>query len=152
MKNKTIYSEVLSDSSGKKVTFYEMETGSSYYPENTDVDRTKRKRITRTLDELTKSHQLENALLKIDAQGAELDILDGSTTALNSVSAIYLETSLVEYNQDAPLAREVIEYLGDKGYMISDVGTRHRRDGQLIQIDLLFLDEELNVQEKWRSL
>lgn len=149
--SKTIYNAVLSDTAGERVTFYEMETGSSIYPESTDVERTETTRQTDTLDNILASHALDSALLKIDAQGAELDILEGAAQSLDDIGAIYLETSLVEYNQGAPRIDEVINYLTGKGYRVEDVGASHRWGGQLAQVDLLFTDSELELTEAWKD-
>lgn len=148
---KTVYNDLLSDETGETKRFYEMETGSSYYPEQTDADRKVTERSTVTLDDLVAKEEISNALLKIDAQGAELDIIKGSERALEDIHSIYLELSLVKYNQGAPPADKVISELNDRGYRITDVGTRHRRGGELVQIDVLFTDDSLSLDECWKE-
>ena len=71
LENVSFASAVLGSSAGREVTFYEMETGSSYFPEQSNAPRTERTYVTRTLDEL--AGDLPAPLfLKVDVQGAEL--------------------------------------------------------------------------------
>lgn len=150
--SKTVYNAVLSDVNGETKRFYEMETGSSYYPEQTNADRNVTERSTVTMDALLAEEEISEGLLKIDAQGAELDIIHGADQTLENIHSIYLELSLVEYNKGAPPAEEVISELNERGYRITDVGTRHRRGGQLIQIDILFTDNSLSLDECWEEV
>lgn len=141
---KDIYTALLSDESGLSKTFFQMETGSSYYPETTDSERSPVELKTTTCDELLDSNDVSGGLLKLDTQGAELDILRGAKNVLNDVTAVYLEMSLVEYNKGAPKAEEVISFLTDRGFRLFDIGNRHRRNGRLFQVDLLFIDEAVS--------
>src|SRR6478672_7439770 len=61
---------LLSRSSGQKVRFFEMETGSSMFPENSNVSRVEKELVTATLDEIA-GPVSARTLLKIDVQGAE---------------------------------------------------------------------------------
>ena len=88
-------------------------TGTSLYVENTShyADRNRQVRTvpTRRLDAVIASHRLPPPdLIKIDVQGAELDVMQGATMALASTSALILETSFVTYNKGAPLIAEVM--------------------------------------------
>jgi FkbM family methyltransferase len=64
---------LLGEQDGKPVTFHVMETGSSIYPERSNVRRMQRTMTTRTLDAIYGKHpQLKPPLLlKLDVQGAE---------------------------------------------------------------------------------
>jgi FkbM family methyltransferase len=145
-----IHIETLSDKSGKTVEFYQHETGSSYYRENTDVDIPKKSKQTVTLDELINTSEVENALLKLDVQGAELDILNGGREILESTTAVYLECSLVNYNVEGPLIEEVISYIRGQGFTPYGIGGYHRWGNQLSQIDLLFIDEKNEIANEWK--
>jgi FkbM family methyltransferase len=76
--------------------------------------------------------------LKIDVQGAEIDVLDGSTLLLPTIRWIYLEVSLVKLNEGAPLIDDVFIYLRNAGYKISDICDSTYIDNRLIQTNLLF--------------
>jgi hypothetical protein len=55
-------------------------------------------------------------LVKMDVQGAELDIMKGALDLLKSTKHIILELQEVEYNKGAPLRDEVIEYMNTQGF------------------------------------
>ncbi len=56
-------------------------------------------------------------MIKIDAQGNELNILKGATQVLKC-SYLILELPTIEYNEGAPQKDVVIEYLKNIGYII----------------------------------
>jgi FkbM family methyltransferase len=77
--------------------------------------------------------------LKMDVQGAELDILDGATKLLPTIRWIYLEVSFVKCNEGAPLFTDIFNYLtGEKGYRISDMCDPTWVDNKLLQCNFLF--------------
>ena len=77
--------------------------------------------------------------LKMDVQGAELDVLDGATKLLPFIDWIYLEVSFVSLNEGAPLFGEVFDYLRARGYRIADLcDPTYTEDHQLIQCNFLF--------------
>jgi FkbM family methyltransferase len=95
-----------------------------------------------TLDQMKSEKKLEGPfLLKIDVQGAEIDVLEGSTEILRDTECILLETSLFEFFDGAPLAVEVVEYMNRIGYSIYDVWALQYRphDDALIMIDFAFV-------------
>ena len=74
---------------------------------------------TVTLDKLAEVKNLPYPdLIKIDAQGAELNILKGATQVLKCCSYLILELQTKEYNKGAPLKHEVIEYLKSIGFVM----------------------------------
>ena len=140
--NKNISYEIslLSKSSGLNVPFYEMETGSSIYQEQSNVERKVKYYKTKTLDELVFSkNQYDEYFIKLDVQGAEIDILNGAENVLQKTNFILLEASLLNYNQNAPLISEVIDYLDSKDFVLFDICDENRKsDKTLFQVDLLF--------------
>lgn len=148
--NKKIYISVLSDVQNKTVQFHKGKTGSSYYPENTDFEMDVKERQTERLDSLLEDEQLSNILLKLDVQGAELDVIEGATGILDSVSTIYLECSLIEYNEGAPLVEDVVNDLRERGFIPYSIGNKHHRGNQIIQIDILFVDNNSKLADEWQ--
>lgn len=137
----TLHTELLGPDDGKVVAFYVMGSGSSILPENSPVNRKEELRTMRRLDRLVSLSADATALLKIDAQGYELEILRGATDILPFVDAILLEVSLIEINKGAPLFHEVVARLDTLGFGVCDIAEIHRRplDGATNQVDLLFV-------------
>jgi FkbM family methyltransferase len=124
------------------VTYYQMETGSSVFEEQSDV---KRRVITlpmKTLDEAVGFRALFGPLLlKLDVQGAELEVLKGASTTLKKTEVVLLEVSFLQYNKNSPLAEEVIRFMNDRGFVVYDIGTLTRCGAQqsLLQADMFFV-------------
>jgi len=77
--------------------------------------------------------------LKIDTQGAELDVLAGGAAAAGHARAILTECPIVQYNDGAPRLHEYIDARADLDYLPQDVFEVHNQRGVLLQIDVLFL-------------
>lgn len=74
---------------------------------------------TQTLDTIVKNNNyMYPDLIKIDAQGGELDILKGATECLNHATYLIVELQNVEYNEGAVLAPVVISYLERIGWTL----------------------------------
>lgn len=114
--------DVLSDEDGRLVKFYtnkELPGGNSYYLENTvhfSEDRYE-ERETRSLDSIVKERGFPPPdFIKIDVQGAELDILRGATKTLQSVTHMIVELQHVQYNQGATLSSESLPIIESMGF------------------------------------
>lgn len=133
----------------EKVKFYTLPeelctTGSSMYQENT-VHYQNPLVVEKQAYSLDDLDLPRFDLIKLDVQGAELDILKGGKKYIQKTKPTYLllETSIQEYNKGAPLAGEVISYLNKKNYLLRDViDVLYDQGGQLLQVDFLF---ELNA-------
>lgn len=115
--------EVLGEKDNEDIIFYltnenEICTGNSVYLEKThhyDGDKLiEEHRKTKKVDTLFKDETFD--LIKLDTQGSELDILRGSYNVINKTKYIIIETSIKEYNLNAPLEVEVIDFMGSVGY------------------------------------
>jgi FkbM family methyltransferase len=122
---------VLSDRDGKEVTFYvspEHPSGNSYYRENPEVNRGAEEHFlgsdarpmeTATLDAVVRANGWPTPdLIKMDVQGAELDVLKGARRCLRTCKDLILELQTVEYNRGAPLRDEVIAYMEAVGFVL----------------------------------
>jgi FkbM family methyltransferase len=79
-------------------------------------------------------------LLKIDVQGFELGVLQGSERCLGSIALIYVECSFVEFYEGQALADEVIDWLRPRGFRLHGFGTLTPGSaGVAVQCDLLFV-------------
>lgn len=113
--------DVLSDAA-RELKFYVNETfpgGNSYYKEKTQnfTEDGYEVRTTRTLDEVIKERKFPAPdFLKLDVQGAELDILRGGSECLKSVQNMIVEIQHEEYNEGAPRAPETIPAIEAMGF------------------------------------
>lgn len=79
------------------------------------------------------------SLMKIDVQGYELEVLQGSENLLDKFSLLYIECSYVELYQGQALAHQVIAWLAERNFLLTGVyNTYYDKTGQAIQSDLLF--------------
>jgi FkbM family methyltransferase len=133
---------VLSDESGKEVDFYQNDQhpgGNSYYLENPDVnpqapayfnESHRRKLKTVTVDAVQRLKQFPQPdFLKLDVQGAELDVLKGSQECLAAVDHVILELQKVEYNRGAPLFDSVIAWMEAQGFECQGIFSDQGPDG-----------------------
>jgi FkbM family methyltransferase len=132
---------LLSAQSGQFVKFYEMETGSSIFPELSGVDRAVVCRETETLDSILLRENIKSVdLLKLDVQGAELEVLRGGLETLAQTDVVLLELSVSQYNKGAPLSSDVISFMRECGFHLSDICDVKRipRGNRVLQFDAFF--------------
>lgn len=79
-----------------------------------------------------------SALLKIDVQGFEYELLLGTGEALRRFDSVYVECSFVELYEGQRLAPDVIAYLESAGFRQAGSFNAHVDHNRLIQADLLF--------------
>lgn len=118
--------------------------GSSLYreEEGSEVNGFERMVPSVTLDDLCESKETQGPyLIKIDAQGAELDVLRGAQSLLSEVEILIVEVSFFRFFQGGPRAYDCIAYLNERGFEIYDLFNLHYRplDGALAQVDIAFV-------------
>ena len=141
--NATFFCELLGAENGQEVLFHIMESGSSIMEERSVVPRTVEARHLRRLDSMLEKVD-QPALLKIDAQGYELQILKGASMILPAFEAVLLEVAVIEVNKGAPLLHDVVAFMRAHGFVSYDILEIHRRplDQALNQVDLVFVHEQ----------
>ncbi len=147
---------VITDIDNKQIEFYQNNNepgGNSYYKEighskshilfNESNKKYKNGMSLQTIVK-TKDFKLPN-LVKIDVQGAELDILKGGMNIINNAKYLIIELQRVQYNEGAPLANEVINYLENNGWKLitKDPFCNNGPDG-----DYCFINNKYN-KDKW---
>jgi FkbM family methyltransferase len=149
-----------SSESGKATLFLTKEwlqsTGSSLYRENTAFFRDEvviEHEVAKVrLDDLFRGRRFD--FVKIDTQGAELDVLIGGEAVLRQADYILVEVSLVEFNAGAPPAEAVFAMLTRMGFRQAMVTEFHRlqgvNDGGLLQMDFLFEREVRRPSQAYR--
>jgi FkbM family methyltransferase len=92
-------------------------TGSSLYPELSEHPRTTVTLPMTTLDAVRAGLPDRHFdLLKIDVQGAELDVLRGGPATLQAIEVLFVELSLHACNRGAPRFAEVVAALAALGF------------------------------------
>ena len=131
---------VLGARNGETVQFFEMGTGSSFFPETSDAPRRECELVTRRLDDIVAQWRggVENAFLKIDVQGAELEVLAGGLQVLANCSLVQLELAMLAYNEGAPLLPQAVEWMAQQGWLPTEISGFSRPRDRLVQIDMLF--------------
>jgi FkbM family methyltransferase len=131
------------------VTFYKLGTGSSVLRELTTFERSQVTLPMRTLDRFMESRPYNSpVLLKLDVQGFELQVLLGGTSTLNRAEVVIMETSLLPYNENAPLFAEVVAFMADRGFVAFDFcgQTRRQTDDTLFQTDVVFVKKDSSLR------
>ena len=133
-----------------QVEFYEMGTGSSIYWENSDYSRQKILLKMETIDSIIKKNHKTptNCFLKLDVQGAEIDVLKGATQLLKKTEFILLEISTLNYNDKAPQFADVIIFLKDAGFVLFDNCDERRMENEVLyQTDMIFAKESSGIRK-----
>lgn len=80
-------------------------------------------------------------LLKIDAQGADLDVISSAGSYLNpkSIKAIYTEINFVDFYEGQNSYHELFAFLDNAGYRLARLYPRYAHDGWLWAGDSLFI-------------
>lgn len=133
-------------------------TGCSLYRENTSFfrdDVVVRETVpTARLDDLLAGRHFD--FVKIDTQGAELDVLRGGAAILKQAQHILVEISLVNYNEGGARAEDVFAALDSLGFHCTDVTEFHRLNGVgnggLLQIDVLFAPRRATRPTRLRAV
>ena len=145
-----VYHELLS-SEVKAVPWHSnLSTGDSIYKELTNhyASVTPTLRTTTTLDALFPTQQFD--FIKLDCQGAEVDILKGGESLVRKADVLLLECAFAaRYNEGAPTFAGYIQYLDSIGFAPLDIIELHRANAILCQIDILFLRK---TSSYWSSI
>ena len=97
------------------------------------------------IDDVLEDRQLVGPyLVKIDAQGAELDALEGAQRALSETEVVVLEVSLFEFMKGAPQFFDVVLYMKNRDFVAYDIvlGWNRPLDNALGQIDIVFVRDK----------
>jgi len=119
-------------------------TGDSLYLEKTKhyEELNSREVTTQTLKGLVQENKLPIPnFIKLDVQGAELDILTGSDGLLEQCHIIYMECPVLEYNAGAPTFDAYMKFMLERDYVPIQVLEQHLINGALTQFDILFVSK-----------
>ena len=119
--------------------------GNSFYKEKT-VNYEDEATIvlkTKKLDTLIEEEKIQLPdLIKIDTQGAELDILKGGENAVNNAKIVMTELSVYSYNQDGAKFSDVNDWLLARDFLPIAIEEYHWYANVLLQMDLVYMKRE----------
>jgi FkbM family methyltransferase len=137
------------------VSLYMAETASSVLIENAAPQAQSAEFAMRTIDEVI-ANDLGGetpALLKLDVQGYELEILKGAKQTLLKSEAVLAEVNLLDIHKNAPLLHELVTWFAERRWVAFDICglTRRPLDHALWQADLIFIpiDSPLRSDKRW---
>jgi len=118
-------------------------TGASFYRENTQwYEGEKAATVEVKVDSLDNRSYFSKEvidLVKIDVQGAELDILNGGRQTIKRSNYVIMEVSLLQYNIGAPLIDAVVAKMKEYSFYIEDIIEYQKlQNGNIFQLDVLF--------------
>jgi FkbM family methyltransferase len=92
-------------------------------------------------DLLAKGSLRAPEFIKLDVQGAELDVLAGGEQALASAQVVMAEVSLYRLSEHMPTAFELWQWMNERGFALYDIVSflRRPKDDALFQMDFVFL-------------
>jgi FkbM family methyltransferase len=91
------------------------------------------------LDDLIVKHKfLPPYLVKIDVEGAELEVLKGAEHILPDAVAVIVETSVAPRFDDQPTFAEVVWFMHQHGFALFDIWDGAIKYNRLLHLDLVF--------------
>jgi len=102
---------------------------------------------TDTIDNICAANKVEKIdILKMDAQGAELEILKGAINMIKAgkIKMIYTEIQFVQLYKGAPLYHEIAAFLTENNFVLHNLfGFTHNQKGILAWGDALFVSKQI---------
>lgn len=113
------------------------------------ADGARRTVPTVRLDDVLATRMERSILLKIDVQGAELNVLRGARESLNRIDMIIMEVALISTMEGGPDFFEVIDFMEQTDFHLYYIlgGIIRPLDGSLQQVDLVFVHKD----NPWRT-
>lgn len=144
---------ILNDYDGE-VDWYEMKnTGDSIKKERTyhfNKCIPFKKECTK-MDILFKNEKYD--LIKIDVQGAEINVLEGGKEMIKNTSFIIMEMPFLgQYNENTPNFLSHIQKMDELGFIPYDIISEHRHKNTLLfQVDLCFINKNHPLNRKFQN-
>jgi FkbM family methyltransferase len=121
-------------------------SGSSLFAqaEGRAFDGEERSTQMRRLDSILPVELGRPVLLKIDTQGAEIEVLKGLGDRIDEIDLLILETSMMPMRHGIPEFADVIRYCDEAGFAVYDILEGHMRalDRALAQIDVAMVRKD----------
>lgn len=117
-------------------------TGSSLYKENSNILFDEKTIPVKKLSNVVPDQKYD--LIKLDVQGAELEIIEGSLDLFKKTKWVQLECPVYDNNDKAPRFVNYINYMESIGFKIFDIDTIFMNT-KLMGIDFIFCNQELPI-------
>ena len=108
-------------------------------------DGTRRSVPVVRLDDIATERELVGPfVVKVDVEGAELEVLSGALEVLRTTELVLLEVSLFEFIPGAPQFHDVVSWMHEHGFVVADLYDAQNRllDGALARMDVAFVQED----------
>jgi FkbM family methyltransferase len=115
-------------------------TGSSLYEENTNIEFDKRKIQVKKLSNVIPDQNYD--VIKLDLQGAELEVIEGSLDLFEKTKWVQLECPVYHNNKGAPFFEHYINYMANCNFKVFDIDNVFL-NGKLMGIDFIFNNQTL---------
>ena len=137
----TFYQEVVGQQKEKReFNFSENEleeTGNSLYDENSNIEFNKKTIMVKPLKDIVPNQTYD--LIKMDVQGAELEIIEGSLELFQKTKFVQLECPVHHNNKGAPEFEHYINYMANSNFKVFDIDTIFFNN-KLMVLDFLFVN------------
>ena len=145
---------ILNDYDGQ-VDWYEMRnTGDSIKKERTNHFNNclPIKKECKQLDTLFKNEIFD--LIKIDVQGAEINVLEGGKDLIKNTSFIILELPFMgQWNENTPNFLTHIHKMDQFGFIPYDIVDQHRNNETLLfQVDVCFINKNHELNKRFQTI
>ncbi len=109
-----------------------------------------------TVDALVEQHQMKGPfVLKIDVQGAEFEVIEGSVKTLEQTEIVVLEVPLFDFSKTGITMVEAVLKMKELGFVPHDIfdGLLRPLDGALGQVDMAFVKKrgQFRDRDAWAS-
>jgi FkbM family methyltransferase len=130
---------------GGSSSFLQLTSGGETFTHHNNSDIPKNKVPVDTLDQIisAKIIQEKNILLKIDVQGFEKQVLDGSIESLKSIAMIDIELPIFDIYEGAEDLPTMLKWLDEHNFQLCSLQTERWTGYGAADIDALFVRRDL---------
>jgi len=118
-------------------------TGSSLYKENSNVLFDEKTIPVKKLSDVVPDQKYD--LIKLDVQGAELEIIEGSLDLFKKTKWVQLECPVFHNNSGSPKFEHYINYMANSGFRVFDIDSI-LYNYRLMAVDFLFVNKDMPAQ------